>query len=260
MAVTENTIFPDSMVYSYLTSMDISEYIFYKIGEVLIIIAAFVLLMCNLVGFSIYLLFMRKDEANKDRLLNVLYANLSVCYQLGMVALFVRFLLLETLGDIDTPSVCLLVRWRLVIGLFTTLLFLQISVVTSINHYNPGLYLHLSLHWRRIPVLSFQFILVLLVNGVIEYLAGFGGVCMLEETKQNIVRFLFPLMILNLVLQLGVVVDSYWGWRRVWPVVMVVTHCGNTNIVTPESGVELGDLQPNSNLPTTEKVTITSFF
>ena len=83
---------------------------------------------------------------------------------------------------------------------------------------------------------------------------------MLEETKQNIVRFLFPLMILNLVLQLGVVVDSYWGWRRVWRVVMVVTHCGNTNIVTPESGVELGDLQPNSNLPTTEKVTITSFF
>ena len=260
MAVTENTIFPDSMVYSYLTSMDISEYIFYKIGEVLIIIAAFVLLLCSLLGFSIYLLYMRKDEANKDRLLNVLYANLSVCYQLGMVALFVRFLLLETLGDIDTPSVCLLVRWRFVIGLFTTLLFLQISVVTSINHYNPGLYLHLSLHWRRIPVLSFQFILVLLVNGVIEYLAGFGGVCMLEGTKQNIVRFLFPLLILNLVLQLGVVVDSYWGWRRVWRVVMVVTHCGNTNIVTPESGVELGDLQPNSNLPTTEKVTITSFF
>ena len=261
MAVTESTIFPDSMVYSYLTISDMTEYLFYKIGEVLIIIAAFVLLMCNLLGFSIYLLYMRKDEANKDRLLNVLYANLSVCYQLGMVSLFVRFLLLETLGDIDTPSVCLLVRWRLVIGLFTTLLFLQISVVTSINHYNPGLYLHLSLHWRRIPVLCFQFLLVLLVLGLIEYLGGVGGVCMLEETKRNIVRFVCPLMLLNLLLQLGVVVDSYWGWRRVWRLVTVVTSCGNTNIVTPESGVELGDqLQPNTNLPITEKVTITSFF
>ena len=261
MAVTESTIFPDSMVYSYLTISDMTEYLFYKIGEVLIIIAAFVLLMCNLLGFSIYLLYMRKDEANKDRLLNVLYANLSVCYQLGMVALFVRFLLLETLGDIDTPFVCLLVRWRFVIGLFTTLLFLQISVVTSINHYNPGLYLHLSLHWRRIPVLCFQFLLVLLVLGLIEYLGGVGGVCMLEETKRNIVRFVCPLMLLNLLLQLGVVVDSYWGWRRVWRGVMVVTPCGSTNIVTPESGVELGDqLQPNTNLPITEKVTITSFF
>ena len=106
MAVTENTIFPDSMVYSYLTSMDISEYIFYKIGEVLIIIAAFVLLMCNLLGFSIFLLYMRKDEANKDRLLNVLYANLSVCYQVVMVGMFVHFLL----DDTESVWWCLLVR------------------------------------------------------------------------------------------------------------------------------------------------------
>ena len=262
MAGTENseetTVFPDSVVYSYLSTWEISEYIFNKIAGVVIIFIAFVLLMCSMVGFSIYLLYMRKDEANKDRLLNVLYANLSVCYQLGMVSLFVRFLLLETLGDIDTPYICLLVRWRFVIGLFTTLLFLQISVVTSINHYNPGLYLHLSLHWRRIPVLCFQFLLVLLFLGIIEYLGSFRGVCMLEETKQNIVRFVFPLMILNLVLQLGVVVDSYWGWGRVWRV--VVTLCGNTNIVTPESGVELGDhLPPNYNTPITEKVTIKPF-
>ena len=255
MAVTESTIFPDSMVYSYLTISDMTEYLFYKIGEVLIIIAAFVLLMCNLLGFSIYLLYMRKDEANKDRLLNVLYANLSVCYQVVMVGLFVHFLLLETLDDTESLWWCLLVRWRLFIGVFTTLLFLQISVVTSINHYNPGLYLHLSLHLRRIPVLCFQFLLALAVLGLLEFLVGFNGVCMLEETKQSFARFILPLMILNLLLQLGVVVDSYWGWRRVWRVVMSL--CGNTNTVHPESGEELGDLQQQgeqslehiSNLP-----------
>ena len=214
MAATESTIFPDSMVYSYLTTLEISEYLFYKIGEVIIIITAFVLLMCNLLGFSIYLLYMRKDEANKDRLLNVLYANLSVCYQLGMVSLFVRFLLLETLGDIDTPYICLLVRWRFVIGLFTTLLFLQISVVTSINHYNPGLYLHLSLHWRRIPVLCLQFIIVGLTLGLIELSTGFVEVCISVKTKDRYNLIIFSLLTFNLILQLGVVVDTYWGWRN----------------------------------------------
>ena len=234
---SETTVFPDSFVYSCLTTWEISLHIFNKIGEVVMILIAFILLMCNLLGYSIYLLYMWKDAANKDRLLNVLYANLSVCYQVVMVEMFVHFLL----DDTESVWWCLLVRLRLFIGVFTTLLFLQISVVTSINHYNPGLYLHLSLHWRRVPVLCFQFLLVLLVLGLIECLGGVGGVCMLEETKRNIVRFVCPLMLLNLLLQLGVVVDSYWGWRRVWRLVTVVTPCGSTNIVTPESGVELGD-------------------
>ena len=133
MAGTENseetTVFPDSVVYSYLTTWEISEYIFNKIADVVIIFIAFVLLMCSLVGFSIYLLYMRKDEANKDRLLNVLYANLSICSISFCWVMFVQFLLLDTIYDTESVWWCLLVRWRLFIGLFTTLLFLQISVV-----------------------------------------------------------------------------------------------------------------------------------
>ena len=228
--------------------------------HIFVIVTSAILLFCSLCGYSLFLLYMRKDEANKARLLNILYANIAVCFMLDGVLRFTRILQFLLLGNADTAS-CLLMRGRQFLDLFTVLLFLQISVVTSINHYNPGLYLHLSLHWRRVPVLCFQFLLVLLVLGLIEYLGGVGGVCMLEETKRNIVRFVCPLMLLNLLLQLGVVVDSYWGWRRVWRLVTVVTPCGSTNIVTPESGVELGDhLQPNTNLPITEKVTITSFF
>ena len=240
---SETTVFPDSFVYSYLTTWDISVYIFNKIGEVVVILIGFVLLLCNLLGFSIYILYMRKDEANKDRLLNVLYANLSICYQVAVVGLFVYFLLLETFDDTESLWWCLLIRWRLFFGLFTTLLFLQISMVTSINHYNPGLYLHLSLHWRRIPVLCFQFLIALVVLGLLEFVDGFNGLCMLKEVKENYAHFILPLMILNLLLQLGVVVDSYWGWRRVWRV--VVTMCGNTNTVHPENGVELDNLQQN---------------
>ena len=104
-------------------------------------------------------------------------------------------------------------------------------------------------------MLCFQFLLALAVLGLLEFVDGFNGVCMLEETKQSFARFVLPLMILNLLLQVGVVVDSYWGWRRVWRVVMSL--CGNTNTVHPESGVELGDIQQQgeqspehiSNLP-----------
>ena len=122
------------------------------------------------------------------------------------------------------------------------LLFVSSLVVTSINHYNPGLYLHLSLHWRRIPVLCFQFLLAFAVLGLLEVLGDFNGVCMPKKTKKSILRFVLPLLILNLVLQLGVVVDSYRGWRRLWRRVM--TLCGTTNTVHPGSGVELGHLRP----------------
>ena len=120
------------------------------------------------------------------------------------------------------------------------LLFVSSLVVTSINHYNPGLYLHLSLHWRRIPVLCFQFLLAFAVLGLLEVLGDFNGVCMPKKTKKSILRFVLPLLILNLVLQLGVVVDSYWGWRRVWRRVM--TLCRSSNTVHPGS-VELGEIQ-----------------
>ena len=109
---SETTVFPDSFVYSCLTTWEISLHIFNKIGEVVMISIAFILLMCNLLGYSIYLLYMRKDAANKDRLLNVLYANLSVCYQVVMVGMFVHFLLLETLVTPIIPVIPLVVTLR----------------------------------------------------------------------------------------------------------------------------------------------------
>ena len=221
--------------------------------DILITILAAIFLIWSLCGYSIYIIYMRRDEANNDRLLNNLYANMAISFMIHGVLRFMR--ILQYFGYDDLAVSCLLVRCRHFLDLFTIILFLQISVVTSINHYNPGLYLHLSLHLRRIPVLCFQFLLALAVLGLLEFLVGFNGVCMLEETKQSFARFILPLMILNLLLQLGVVVDSYWGWRRVWRVVMSL--CGNTNTVHPESGEELGDLQQQgeqslehiSNLP-----------
>ena len=120
-----------------------------------IIVGAFLVLICILFGYFIYLSYMSKDEANKDRLLNVLYANLSYCFILNSGFLFLRFLQLKLFG-INTFAFCLLQRCRQFLGPFLLLVVLQISIVTSISHYNPTYYLELSLKWKRLPLLFLQ--------------------------------------------------------------------------------------------------------
>ena len=208
--------------------------------HVFVIVSAALLLICSLCGYSVYLLYMRRDEANKARLLNVLYANIAVCFMTDGVLRFARILQFLLLSSADTIVPCLLVRGRQFLDLFTVLLFLQISVVTSINHYNPSLYLELSLKGRRLTVLCLQALPVALLLGAVELFSGSGGLCASKEVEQKILGFAFPLLILNLLLQLGVVVDTCWGWSKLRKTMMsLVTR--KTNSVHPASNMELGD-------------------
>ena len=192
-----------------------------------------ILLLIILIGFSIYLLFMRKDEANKDRLLNVLYAYLSVCYQLSSVTHFVHYLTLSS-GHTDTVLFCLLGRCRIFVASFILQMYLQISVVTSISHYNPSLYLDISLHWRRLPTLCLQFLASAVILGGIEHLTtGFGDICIGEAVLYKIIWLAFPLKAMNLLLQLGVVVDSFWGWSRIELGTKVKRRGGQHSVLQP---------------------------
>ena len=152
--------------FSRITNWNITEYLLGTVWDVFSLLTAATLLLVTMAGFSLYLLFMSRDAAHKDRLLNVLYGNLCVCHQMMSVLMFSHYLGLRTLGAAPTLLSCVSDRCRLFLGLFILLLFLQISVVTSISHYNPGFYIHLSLHWRRLPVLQF-----LIVLGSIEQLS-----------------------------------------------------------------------------------------
>ena len=134
---------------------DLHTYLQENIADILIIVGAFLILICSLFGYFVYLSYMSKDQVNQDRLLNVLYANLSYCFILNSGFIFLRFLQLELFG-INTIAFCFLQRCRQLLGPFTGLLFLQISLVTSISHYNPTYYLELSLKWRRLPLLCIQ--------------------------------------------------------------------------------------------------------
>ena len=123
--------------------------------HIFVIISSAILLISSLCGYSLYLLYMRKDEANNDRLLNILYANIAVCFMIDNVLRYSRIIQYIFLGNAETAS-CFMVRVRMFLDVFTVLLFLQISVVTTINHYNPSLYLELSLKGRRLTVLCVQ--------------------------------------------------------------------------------------------------------
>ena len=225
--------------FSRITNWTIAEHLLGTVWDVCTLLTAAALLLVTIIGFSLYLLFMSRDAANKDRLLNVLYGNLCVCHQLMGVLMFSHYLELQTLGAAPSLLSCVSDRCRLFLGLFILLLFLQISVVTSISHYNPGLYLHLSLRWRRTPALCLQFLIVGLVLGAIELSTGLEGVCIAVRTKQRYNLTIFPLLAVNLTLQLGVVVDTYWGWRNIKMYVTI-----RPSSIHPESVVELG--QPNS--------------
>ena len=206
--------------------------------HIFVIVSSAILLISSLCGYSLFLLYMRKDEANKARLLNILYANIAVCFMLDGVLRFTRILQFLLLGNADTAS-CLLMRGRQFLDLFTVLLFLQISVVTSINHYNPGLYLELSLKGRRLAVLCLQALVVALMLGAVELFSGSGAFCHTKEVEKKILGFAFPLLILNLLLQLGVVVDTCWGWAKIRKTMMsLVTR--KTNSVHPVNDMELG--------------------
>ena len=77
------------------------------------------------------------------------------------------------------------------------------------------------------------------------------------------ILFAMTLLILNLLLQLGVVVDSCWGWARLRRR-MVTLLPWKSNSVQPVNSLELGDVQVEeqrgeitehvSTTPATEKV------
>ena len=222
--------------------------------DILITILAAIFLIWSLCGYSIYLLYMRRDEANKDRLLNNLYANMAISFMIHGVLRFMRILQYFAYNDTDVS--CLLVRCRHFLDLFTIILFLQISVVTSINHYNPSLYLELSLKGRRLTVLCVQALVVALLLAAVELNSGSGEFCASEEVEQKLYQFLFPLLALNLVLQLGVGVDSYWGWARIWRRMVTLVMRMNDS-VQPVNNLELGNVQAedqSEETPVTEKV------
>ena len=89
-----------------------------------------------------------------------------------------------------------------------------------------------------------QALVVNLYIGVREFLSehGFEGMCISEDVEKNNAKIALLQLLLNLLLQLGVVGDSWWGWARVGRVMVTLVQ-GRTNTVHPVNGLELGEVQ-----------------
>merc|ERR1712079_925212 len=103
-----------------------------------------------------------------------------------------------------------------------------------------------------------QAMVIVLYIGVGELLSEhkFEDLCIPEDVEKKLVWFAMTFLILNLLLQLGVVVDSCWGWARVGRMMAtLVMRKSNTN--QPEHNLELGGVQENTehvfSTPATEK-------
>ena len=85
---------------------------------------------------------------------------------------------------------------------------------------------------------------IVLYIGVGEFLSenGFEDICIPEDVEKKIVGFAMTFLILNLLLQLGVVVDSCWGWARLRRR-MVTLLPWRTNSIQPVNNLELGGVQ-----------------
>ena len=101
--------------------------------------------------------------------------------------------------------------------------------------------------------------MIVLYIGVGEFLSeqGFKDLCIPEDVEKKMILFAMTLLILNLLLQLGVVVDSCWGWARLRRR-MVTLLQWKSNSVQPVN-LELGNVQENSEhacslVPAIEKV------
>ena len=115
-----------------------------------------------------------------------------------------------------------------------------------------------------------QALVVILYMGLREFHSehSFEDICISEDVERNNAKIALLLLLLNLLLQLGVVVDSCWGWARLRRRMVTLVQW-KSNTVQPVNNLELGDVQVEeqrgeitehvSTTPATEKVRTMSY-
>ena len=124
----------------------------FGVGTTLSLILKICLAVTALIGFGIYLWYLKSsDDQCRYRLLNILNGYLSMtCIGLSLCLLF--FL----------PEHNFIVRFTAALIIAVSTIFLLISAATILNHFKPGLYLDISISWNHkiaIPSLILAFIL-----------------------------------------------------------------------------------------------------
>ena len=207
------------------TSVDNTE-------AVIILFVGLFLMIISLLGFSFYLWHLKgSNEHAQSRLLNILNGYLSVACMgcspatLNMIIYWLMFLQLSLLDNTGKKweSVHFFISVRVLMFHIIAIagIFLLISVATVINHFKPGLYLHISIAWRQkiaIPVLLFTFVLIenFLLYSSPSYFDRGVTRCYIRRSRTMV---MIPATVVSFLCQIVVVVDDVWGWKKFYDMV-----------------------------------------
>ena len=201
---------------------DILKYFLTNFGSACIFIASFIAFMCCNFLFTLYHLYMKKDEENCSRLLNVFYGHYALTLQLSslfvMIAVGFESFSEETIAtaeDRGNHFACVVNRIRLLLVCMIVLEQIEISIATVLRQYKPTIYLRISLKWY--PKLGFvilifvSFIIFVILISVFDHNVLCSSLCV----KKKLAKLASMILIVCCIVQIGVLVDCIWGWKTI---------------------------------------------
>ena len=171
--------------------------VYSTVEKVLVVTSSGVLTVTGMVGYSVYISFMRKHPNNRKRLLNVLYAQFAFVDQILGLAVFASVVRKQLGFEEDSIFFEVLLQAHTFLGLtFGSIQFL-IACITLIKKFDSNCYLEMSEKWKPRHLLL-DLLVLLLVHLLIV------GICWLTSKDRTMwhERAIFAYSIIYIVLLL----------------------------------------------------------
>ena len=200
----------------------ILQYFLSNLGSAFIFILSFICFICCNLIFTLYHMFMMKDEENSSRLLNVFYGQYAFTLQLSSLFLMIAMVFetfVDTIFNAEEKGdsfACVVNRFRL---LFVCMMFveqIEITIATLLRHWKPSIYLQISLKWY--PKIGFVSLVFVSFNIFVIFISVFDNgniMCSSFDGKKNMFKMISIIFILCGIIQFVVLVDTSWGWKTI---------------------------------------------
>ena len=184
-----------------IPTWDIVKYFLTHFGTALILVTSFIAFICCNFLFTLYHLYMKKDEENSSRLLNVFYGHYAMTLQLSsffilIAVVFESFnepiVVAEENGD---NFACVVNRFRLLLVCMMLVEQIEVTAATLLRHWKPDVYLKISLKW--FPKLGMVFLLFVSFIIFMAYISVFDSnvMCSCMSAKRRMAKMSSVLLV-----------------------------------------------------------------
>ena len=119
-------MFPSGISY-----FDIVRYFLDIFFDSMILVLAFVFMICCMLGSLVYLLFLKKDDHHGSSLLNVLNGDLMMLLSFQSLMDFLQLFWMKVMED----ESCNLLIGKRVLNVLTAQMYFLLTIATILNHY-----------------------------------------------------------------------------------------------------------------------------